>query len=197
MLRASAAARSPCLARRHPLSEMRPHRLARGRGALPVRGKVFAWRMWWWSARNGATRARARSSIGCPSRPTSSFAFRADTTPATRSSSTASPTSSRCCPPASCASKLSVIGNGVVVDPQALIDEIGRLKEQGVTVTPETLRIAENATLILPLHQELDVAREKASGNGSDRHHRPRHRPGLRGQGRPPRDPPDGPRRSA
>jgi adenylosuccinate synthase len=63
--------------------------------------------------------------------------------------------------------KLSVIGNGVVVDPQALINEIGKLKEQGVTVTPESLRIAENATLILPLHQELDVAREKASGKGA------------------------------
>ena len=63
--------------------------------------------------------------------------------------------------------KLSVIGNGVVLDPKALIDEIGRLKEQGVTVTPESLRIAENVTLILPLHQELDVAREKASGTGA------------------------------
>ena len=63
--------------------------------------------------------------------------------------------------------KLSVIGNGVVLDPKALIDEIGRLKEQGVTVTPESLRIAENVTLILPLHQELDVAREKASGKGA------------------------------
>src|SRR6201981_1054086 len=47
--------------------------------------------------------------------------------------------------------KLSVIGNGVVLDPRALLEEIGRLREQGVTVTPETLRIAENATLILPL----------------------------------------------
>jgi adenylosuccinate synthase len=63
--------------------------------------------------------------------------------------------------------KLSVIGNGVVVDLQALINEIGKLKEQGVTVTPESLRVAENATLILPLHQELDVAREKASGKGA------------------------------
>ena len=63
--------------------------------------------------------------------------------------------------------KLSVIGNGVVLDPKALVDEIGRLKEQGVTVTPESLRIAENVTLILPLHQELDVAREKASGKGA------------------------------
>jgi adenylosuccinate synthase len=63
--------------------------------------------------------------------------------------------------------KLSVICNGVVLDPKALVDEIGRLKEQGVTVTPESLRIAENVTLILPLHQELDVAREKASGKGA------------------------------
>src|SRR5215213_6746619 len=53
--------------------------------------------------------------------------------------------------------KLSVIGNGVVLDPRALLEEIERLQGQGVRVTPETLRIAENATLILPLHQELDV----------------------------------------
>jgi adenylosuccinate synthase len=63
--------------------------------------------------------------------------------------------------------KLSVIGNGVVVDLNALVNEIGKLKEQGVDVTPDRLRIAENATLILPLHQELDVAREKASGSNA------------------------------
>jgi len=63
--------------------------------------------------------------------------------------------------------KLSVIGNGVVLDPRALIAEIERLNEQGVTVTRDNLRVAENATLILPLHQELDVAREKASGKGA------------------------------
>jgi adenylosuccinate synthase len=63
--------------------------------------------------------------------------------------------------------KLSVIGNGVVLDPRALIAEIDRLKEQGVVVTRDNLRVAENATLILPLHQELDVAREKASGKGA------------------------------
>ncbi|HZL41303.1 MAG TPA: adenylosuccinate synthase [Pseudolabrys sp.] len=56
--------------------------------------------------------------------------------------------------------KLSIIGNGVVVDPKALIDEIAQLKKQGVAVTPENLRIAENAPLILPLHQELDAFRE-------------------------------------
>jgi adenylosuccinate synthase len=58
--------------------------------------------------------------------------------------------------------KLSVIGNGVVLDPQALIEEIDRLHGQGVSVTPETLRIAENVTLILPLHRELEGVRESA-----------------------------------
>ncbi len=56
--------------------------------------------------------------------------------------------------------KLSVIGNGVVIDPYALIEEIDRLTQQGIHVTPQSLRIAENATLILPLHQELDAMRE-------------------------------------
>jgi adenylosuccinate synthase len=56
--------------------------------------------------------------------------------------------------------KLSVIGNGVVVDPQALIAEIAQLKKQGVAVTPDNLRIAENAILILPLHRELEAIRE-------------------------------------
>src|ERR1700681_419328 len=55
--------------------------------------------------------------------------------------------------------KLSVIGNGVVLDPGALVEEITRLKGQGIEVTPDTLRIAENVTFILPLHQELDAAR--------------------------------------
>ncbi|MBI5163426.1 MAG: adenylosuccinate synthase, partial [Magnetospirillum sp.] len=60
--------------------------------------------------------------------------------------------------------KLSIIGNGLVLDPWALLDEIARLKTQGVSVTPETLRIAENVPLILPLHGHLDRAREEASG---------------------------------
>jgi adenylosuccinate synthase len=59
--------------------------------------------------------------------------------------------------------KLSVIGNGVVLDPQALLDEIDRLAGQGVKVTPQSLRIAENAPLILPLHQELDAIRESSN----------------------------------
>jgi adenylosuccinate synthase len=59
--------------------------------------------------------------------------------------------------------KLSVIGNGVVIDPQALLNEIATLEKQGVAVTPDNLRIAENATLILPLHQELDAIRESGT----------------------------------
>ena len=59
--------------------------------------------------------------------------------------------------------KLSVIGNGVVLDPHALIDEIAKLAKQNVHVTPENLRIAENTALILPLHRELDAMRETAN----------------------------------
>ena len=59
--------------------------------------------------------------------------------------------------------KLSVIGNGVVVDPWALIAEIGRMTEQGLNITPANLLIAENAPLILPLHGELDTFRETSN----------------------------------
>jgi adenylosuccinate synthase len=59
--------------------------------------------------------------------------------------------------------KLSVIGNGVVLDPHALAEEVKRLGEQGVVVTPESLRVAENATLILSLHRELDALRENSN----------------------------------
>ncbi|CEJ88676.1 Adenylosuccinate synthetase (IMP--aspartate ligase) (AdSS) (AMPSase) [Hyphomicrobium sp. GJ21] len=60
--------------------------------------------------------------------------------------------------------KLSVIGNGVVVDPWALVAEIDKLKNQGLSITRDNLRVAENATLILPLHRELDQLREEAAG---------------------------------
>ncbi|MCP5432220.1 MAG: adenylosuccinate synthase [Alphaproteobacteria bacterium] len=59
--------------------------------------------------------------------------------------------------------KLSIIGNGVVVDPWALVDEIARLQAMGVAVSPQTLKVAENACLILPVHQELDALRESAN----------------------------------
>ena len=57
-------------------------------------------------------------------------------------------------------SKLAIIGNGVVFDPQAFLDEVARLRGQGVAVSPDNLRIAENVTLILPLHRELEALRE-------------------------------------
>jgi adenylosuccinate synthase len=60
--------------------------------------------------------------------------------------------------------KLGIIGNGVVLDPQALLDEIAKVTAQGLSVTPENLRIAENTPLILPLHPALDKAREAARG---------------------------------
>ncbi|MFC2966733.1 adenylosuccinate synthase [Acidimangrovimonas pyrenivorans] len=56
--------------------------------------------------------------------------------------------------------KLSVIGNGVVLDPWALLAEIDKLSAQGVEITPDNLMIAENTPLILPVHGELDRARE-------------------------------------
>jgi len=61
--------------------------------------------------------------------------------------------------------KLSIIGNGVVIDPWALAAEIDKLAAQGVTVSRDNLRIAGNATLILPLHRDLDQLRETAAGS--------------------------------
>src|SRR5438309_868879 len=59
--------------------------------------------------------------------------------------------------------KLSVIGNGVVFDPAAFLDEVTKLRGQGVAISPDNLRVAENVTLILPLHRELDAHRESAN----------------------------------
>ncbi|MDG1998435.1 MAG: adenylosuccinate synthetase, partial [Amylibacter sp.] len=63
--------------------------------------------------------------------------------------------------------KLSVIGNGVVLDPWHLIAEIATVEAQGVSITPENLMIAENTPLILPVHGELDRAREEAATRGT------------------------------
>ncbi len=81
--------------------------------------------------------------------------------PGTRWSSTARSTSCRCCHPGIVrGGKLSVIGNGVVLDPWHLVEEIAKLRGQGVEISPENLMIAENTPLILPIHGELDRARE-------------------------------------
>ena len=59
--------------------------------------------------------------------------------------------------------KLAIIGNGVVVDPWALIEEIEQIKAKGVPVTPQSLLLAENASLILPVHRDLDRSRETSN----------------------------------
>ena len=60
--------------------------------------------------------------------------------------------------------KMSVIGSGVVVDPQALLDEIKIVTDQGVNISPETLILADNASLILDIHRRIDKAREVIRG---------------------------------
>ena len=60
--------------------------------------------------------------------------------------------------------KISIIGNGVVVDPWALINEIKEINEKGVIVNSENLMISEAANLILPFHREMDEIREDAAG---------------------------------
>jgi len=62
--------------------------------------------------------------------------------------------------------RLSIIGNGVVLDPWALLAEIETVRKLNVEVSPRNLVVAENAPLILPLHRELDLAREKSAGAG-------------------------------
>ena len=62
--------------------------------------------------------------------------------------------------------KISIIGNGVVVDPWALIDEIKEIKDKGVDVSSENFMISESANLILPFHREMDEIREDAAGKG-------------------------------
>ena len=60
--------------------------------------------------------------------------------------------------------KLSVIGSGVVVDPWALLNEIEKISEQGISISPNKLVLADNASLILDIHQKIDLAREKKRG---------------------------------
>lgn len=62
--------------------------------------------------------------------------------------------------------KLSIIGNGVVVDPWALLKEIENVSAKGVKISPDSLKVAENVNLILPVHQKLDQALEAARGKG-------------------------------
>src|ERR1700679_3811429 len=61
--------------------------------------------------------------------------------------------------------KRSIIGNGVVVDPWSLLDEIARLAGAGLAITPDVLVLAENAVLVLPIHRELDAVREMSNSS--------------------------------
>lgn len=63
--------------------------------------------------------------------------------------------------------KLSVIGNGVVVDPWALVEEIAKIEAQGVSISPDLLVLSDQACLILPFHRDLDAAREAQAGSSS------------------------------
>ena len=85
--------------------------------------------------------------------------------------------------------KLGIIGNGVVIDPEALLAEIDRVTAQGHRVSPDTLRIAENAALILPLHPRDRPRARGGARRPQDRHDGTRDRPGLRGQGGAPGHP--------
>ncbi len=62
--------------------------------------------------------------------------------------------------------KISILGNGVVIDPWALLDEIKEIKKKGINVSPDNFMISESASLILPFHQEMDQIREDAAGKG-------------------------------
>ncbi|UCF94482.1 MAG: adenylosuccinate synthase [Desulfobacterales bacterium] len=62
--------------------------------------------------------------------------------------------------------KTCVIGNGVVVDPQVLLEEIDALGHRGIAVTPDKLKICEKAHLIMPYHKQIDLARERKKGEG-------------------------------
>ena len=62
--------------------------------------------------------------------------------------------------------KISILGNGVVIDPWALLDEIKEIKKKRIDVNPENFMISESASLILPFHQEMDEIREDAAGKG-------------------------------
>jgi len=62
--------------------------------------------------------------------------------------------------------KVSILGNGVVIDPWALLDEIKEIKKKGINITPDNFMISETASLILPFHQEMDELREDAAGKG-------------------------------
>ena len=81
--------------------------------------------------------------------------------------------------------KLCVIGNGVVLDPVGLVEEINELRGQGVSITSENLLISDRAHVVLPFHKEMECCPGIRPRQKSHRHHQARHRPDVRGQGPP------------
>ena len=79
--------------------------------------------------------------------------------------------------------KLCVIGNGVVVDPIGLVEEMEGLKKIGVKVTPEEFRLERNGARRVSVSPRTGRAARSAQGQKQNRHHQARHRPGLRRQG--------------
>ena len=190
------------LARRGAAARLRPcARRRRGapRRAARRRAGGARWPMSPSSAPSGATRARARSSTGCRER--------ADVVVRFQGGHNAGHTLVI----GNVEYKLSLLPSGVVRPGQAVDHRQRRrrrslgaarrdrddARQRASTISPENLQLADNAALILPSHGALDRAREERRGDEQDRHDRPRHRPGLRGQGRPPRGPGLRPRRPA
>ena len=75
--------------------------------------------------------------------------------------------------------KISIIGNGVVIDPWALLDEIKEIQEKGVKIDINNLIISDSANLILPFHKEMDEIREDAAGKKKNRYNKERYRASL------------------
>ena len=133
-------------------------------------------------------RARARSSTCSRRTSPSSRGTRADTTPATRSTSQGRKFVLHLIPSGILHRGVTcVIGNGVVVDPQALFAEVDELARHGRSTSSGRLLVSDKAHLILPYHRELDLLSRSAARRAEDRHDVARHRAGLRGQDRAPR----------
>ena len=134
------------------------------------------------SACNGATRPRAKSSICSPPTTTSSSATTAAPTPGTRSSRAARPTSSRCCRPASCGRTCRPSSATASSSTRCASSKRSARSRRPASRSAHNLVVSDHAHLIFPYHVEEERLGE-ADAEPGDRHHRPRHRPVLRGQG--------------
>ena len=167
----------------HYPERLRPLIRSKLESFIGLLGILPAWQMLSWSAPSGGTKARARSSIGCPNRPTSSSASRAAIMPAIRFVINGDNLQALAAALRRGAARKAVghrqwrgarSARAARRDRRAQEDKASRSR-------PENLRIAENTALILPLHRELDALRESAMRQRRYRHHAARHRSRLRG----------------